>query len=773
MKSETLKIRLTRADELKNPIATLPLIRKAHVQALNSLGVETIGDMVNHFPFRYNDFSQVVPISLAPLNAKSTIIGEVYEVISKRPRPRLTIVEVTLTDNSGTCIVSFFNQPWLARQLKPGDRVTCYGQMEHSYGYRRMSGPLFSVMEEDDAAGADTIQPVYRLTSQITQGWMRRLVSEALQVAKDVPDPLPADLRIRLNLMSRRLALAQIHHPSRMPDCLAARRRLTFDEVFLLQLMLLGNKAARAAAHPGLSLRTDGPALTRLPAILPFQLTADQQVAVADILPDLARSEPMDRLLLGDVGSGKTVVALHALLAAADSHCQAAMMAPTEVLANQYSRQLGPWLDSLQVSWALLTSSTTPAERKQILQGLRDNSIRIVFGTHALIERDVVFERLALVVIDEQHRFGVGQREALRNKAVAPHCLSMTATPIPRSLALTIYGDLDITYIKSRPRADTRITTRVLSRNSIGIAYDAVRAALTRGEQAYIVCPLIGQAANPVSEKSDNRDKNVAAADEVSPRQPGTANPDLPGQALFEDITAALADPAGSSEATAETEELAEPTYLTEYSDSLEENLAAARRERDFLARQVFPEHRVALLTSRQSAAEKAQVMEGFRSGNINVLVSTTVIEVGVDVPNATVMIIMDADRFGLSQLHQLRGRVGRGNRDGQAFLISNSTGEVARARLSLLESGSDGFELAEADLKLRREGDVVGLRQHGKALLKLVQVIRDANLIQTARSEAVKLLQEDADLTQPRHALLAQELARFVSGWQQTGDNT
>jgi ATP-dependent DNA helicase RecG len=568
---------------------------------------------------------------------------------------------------------------------------------------------------------------VYRANSDISQGWLRRLVAEALAACGDLPDPLPPGLRIRHDMVDKRTAMRQVHLPTSMACCEAARRRLAFEEVFFLQLFMLQRKAALSAGAPSNPLMTDGPAMQALAAALPYDLTDGQRLAVGEILADLARNEPMSRLLMGDVGSGKTAGALHALVAAADSGLQAAMMAPTEVLASQYMSQLGPLLDRLGVTWALLTSAVGPAERAQLLTGLSTGSIQVAFGTHALLEPDVAFARLALAVIDEQHRFGVGQRETLRQKGGAVHYLAMTATPIPRSLALTIYGDLDVTVVQGRPRMAASTSTTVLAKRSIGQAYDAVRLALSRGEQAYVVCPLIGQASGPDPE--DDGDDSLGDAS-FDPRH----------------------DP------------------VTEFSEPGDENIAAAERERDFLAQKVFADHRVGLMTSRLPVAEKRRVMDDFRSGRIDVLVSTTVIEVGVDVPNATVMVIQDADRFGLSQLHQLRGRVGRGARDGQAFLVSGSNSPTAKARLGIMERSSDGFELAEEDLRLRREGDILGLRQHGRAMLRLTQVVRDAEMIQAAHHEARRLLAADPGLNAPEHAMTAWERRRPSDSWQAAG---
>jgi ATP-dependent DNA helicase RecG len=469
-------------------------------------------------------------------------------------------------------------------------------------------------------------------------------------------------------------------------------------------------KARLQALSETVALRTNGAMLAQLTSVLPFTLTDDQSTAVSEILADLARPVAMNRLLMGDVGSGKTIVAFHALVAAADSGVQSAMMAPTEVLAVQYATQLGPYLDRLGILWALLTSATSASERREKLNALASGTLQVLFGTHALIEPDIHFANLALVVIDEQHRFGVHQRDALREKGSGVHYLTMTATPIPRSQALAIYGDLDLSLIRSRPRSDVKITTKLLDRNQIGLAYDALRLAVSRGEQGFIVCPLIGDNQKP-------------------PESNGSAD-----------------------------DEALEPELISEFYYG-DENLAAAKREYEYLSRQVFPAHRVALLTSKLSAAEKRSVMQDFWAGRIDILVSTTVIEVGIDVPNATVMIIMDAERFGLSQLHQLRGRVGRGDREGLAFLISASVSEQALQRLSLLEQSTDGFELAEADLRMRNEGDVLGIRQHGAGRLQLVHVIRDQAMIEVAHREAKELLQQDPTLSSPEHAILAFEL--------------
>jgi ATP-dependent DNA helicase RecG len=435
----------------------------------------------------------------------------------------------------------------------------------------------------------------------------------------------------------------------------------------------------------------------------------------------MAAPSLMNCLLLGDVGSGKTAVALHAVAAAVDSGRQAAMIAPTTVLAEQYAVKLGPLLDSQGVSWALLTGSCKPSQREEASAGLANGSSSVAFGTHALLEQDVSFASLSLAVIDEQHRFGVEQRERIRTKSRGLDVLMMSATPIPRSLAMVVYGDMSTVYLRSRPNA-AKVQTRILHHELLFEAYDAIRQAMAAGQQAYIICPLIepgGKAA-----QKGGKGKGEGAPDE---------------QQKESDIV----------------------SLYSEFDDS--PHIAAAVEEVRMLGEQVFSDRRVELMTSRLSDAEKHDVMQAFRAGETDILVSTTVVEVGIDVPNATVMVIMDADRFGLAQLHQLRGRVGRGRSDGQVFLVTQNKEPDALARLRALEATSDGLELAQMDLRLRREGDILGTRQHGRGALKLVNVVRDAALIEAAHEDAAALLEADPELALPVHRFLASECARML----------
>jgi ATP-dependent DNA helicase RecG len=734
--------RVEQTNALDSPVSRLRSAGARRLEGLHRLGISSIRDLLYAFPSRYNDFSRVIPIAGAPLGERSSVLGSIVDVKIKRPRPRLMVIEVSIVDDTAVLIASWFNQPWLQKVLTIGARVILQGKVEHSFGFRRMNSPLHTVLAEGLSAG--DIMPVYRANADVTQGWVTRMVDEAFALVPAVLDPLPAALRTRLDLMSRHAALRLIHRPPDVSLLRQARHRLAFEEVFLLQLWLLLRRGRRNAGVTPKTHRSDGPLLRALRRQFPFTLTADQEQATAEILADMARPEPMSRLLLGDVGSGKTAVAALALAAACDSGFQAAMMAPTEVLADQYASKLGPLFDAAGISWALLTSSTRAAARRELLAGLAAGSIGVLFGTHALIEPDVIFKELSLIVIDEQHRFGVEQREALWAKGEGSDLLSMTATPIPRSLALTIYGDMETSFIRTRPHADRRTTTRVIGRGERRHAYEAIRQALERGEQAYIVCPLI-------SSPQADADADTSPDEDFARR--GVARNALPpatrqGKANAQD------------DGTGEDEEY-EQALITEFSDEQDEgHIQAAEQEVRFLRAKVFPERSIGLMTSRLKGTEKRRVMDDFRDGRIDILVSTTVIEVGVDVPNATVMVIEDADRFGLSQLHQLRGRVGRGQRDGSVFLVSSTRNEDAQKRLAIMERSSDGFELAEYDLKLRREGDILGSRQHGVASLRLVNVIRDAELIQQAHTEARELLDHDPLLKATEHHHLASELA-------------
>jgi ATP-dependent DNA helicase RecG len=508
---------------------------------------------------------------------------------------------------------------------------------------------------------------------------------------------MPAAVRARRDLAPLAWTMRAVHEPESIADAETARRRLAYEEFFCVQTGLALRRHAVVDEHPGVEHALDGPALAAIRAAFPFEFTPDQTRAAEEVLADMAAPRPMNRLLLGDVGTGKTAVAALALAAAADTGGQAAMMAPTEVLARQYASKVGPLLDQAGIRWELLTGSTPASRRREIATGISDGSVQVAFGTHALVQEGVTFRDLTLAIVDEQHRFGVNQRLALRGKGPVADMLVMTATPIPRSLALTLYGDLDTSTLRDRPggRAlEDHITTEAVHYKQRAVAYQAVREAVSRGERAFVVCALVEE-----SEAAEAR---------------------------------------------------------------------AAKREAERLQREIFPELRIGLLTGRMKSAEKVDAMERFRAGGIDVLVATTVIEVGVDVPEATVMVVEDAERFGLAQLHQLRGRVGRGEAPGRVLLIHNAHTDEARRRIEAIVTSADGFALAEEDLRLRGEGQVLGERQSGMHELRIASLVRDIELLETARQDAMELVAADPHLDDPGNAPLRRELSRrFRHDWE------
>lgn len=681
--------RLMRTAALMRPVSSVRFVNEERAERLARLGVRTVRDELYATPRRYLDFTAVTPVAFTTIGLEATVVVTVDRVEVKRPRPRMTVVEVSCYDDSGVIIVTYFGQPWLANQFVRGSRVAFSGKVGFSYGFKRMNGAYHDVVQEAAEPGAlpsarITMLPVHRATDGLSQQWARRIASCALEDFGDLCDLWDARTRVRRGLPSLARALRAIHFPADAEEAEEARRRLAYDELAILQMALAARRDAELPGVQPVAHRVNGPIAARIREAMPFAPTADQAQAVEEILGDMAGPRPMNRLLLGDVGTGKTAVATLVLGAVADTGTQAAIMAPTGVLAAQYAEKVGPILAEAGVGWALLTGATPAGERGRILEGLAAGEICVLFGTHALLTSDVVFRRLSLVVIDEQQRFGVGQRHALREKGRGADLLVMTATPIPRTLALTIYGDLERSYLRMRPVAGAGVTTTVVPKRNRGDAYEAMRAELEQGRQAYVICPLVGTS----GERDDDGEARDAAAN-----------------------------------ALASGEDPSDPK--------------AAEQEVEILQRTVFPSYKVGLLTGRMRPDEKNAVMASFKAGEIDVLVSTTVVEVGVDVPNATVMLIEDGERFGLAQLHQLRGRVGRGRHPGHVYIATDAKSENAAARMEALERTSDGFELAEEDLRLRREGDIMGRRQSGDAaVLRYVDLATDADLVEAARED-------------------------------------
>ncbi|MDO4443388.1 MAG: ATP-dependent DNA helicase RecG [Slackia sp.] len=708
--------RLAAALRPESPVTDVAGVSSARAAALSRLGVRSVRDLLTHYPHRYIDMSSVQSIASAPIGRPATVVARVHEVTIKRPKPHFELAEVTLVDGTGTLVATFFRQSWLAKTLPAGTRVSVAGDVEFNYGFKRMTMPFLDKLD-DDAPVAGKVVPVHRATEGLPAGQVRTLIGNALASCAGMHDPLPHELRMRYRLMSRSCALRAIHFPRSAAERRQARRRLAYEEVLLLELHMMRRQAKADAAAPAFAHVSGGPCFDRLFASLPFELTSDQMLAIEEVRADMASPRRMNRMLLGDVGTGKTMVAAFALTLASDSGTQALMMAPTDVLARQYAAQIGPMLDAAGVTWTLVTGSASASERAEAAAALGSGAASVAFGTHALLENDVACRACTLVIVDEEQRFGVDQRDRLIAKGVNPDFLSMTATPIPRTLALALYGSLSLSYLRETPGNRGKRSTSVVGFRERGRAYDAALAACERGEQVYVVCPLVGE--KPASDDASSRKRRSSHSD---------ADEEQPVVCIESDA------------------------------DMRGDNLKAAEAEAAFLQAKTFSAYTVGLLHGRMKGDEKRAVMERFRSGEIDVLVSTTVIEVGVDVGNATVMIVEDAERFGLSQLHQLRGRVGRSEKPGEVYLVAATSDEHAVERLKAMERIDDGFELAEFDLSLRREGDILGNRQHGASSLKLVNVTRDAALIEAAHADAQRVIAADPEGEHAETRLLYRE---------------
>jgi ATP-dependent DNA helicase RecG len=650
-------------------------------------GLATIGDLLTRFPHRHRDH-QVVPVASLEPKQQASIAVEVLANAGRPFRRRgLSILSVKVGDESGTIRATWFNQPWLASKLTEGTQILLTGSADKR-GFR------VSEYEFSGDAGEGLV-PVHSGTEELKPQRLRQWMEQAVRSVGNVLEPLPAGLRVRRGLAGAADAIKAVHFPETVEEVEVARERLRFEELFLYQAILATRKRAHRVARPAPRLGKAGEMVGRWIESLPFEPTRDQLKAFDEIDSDLDSGQPMQRLLMGEVGSGKTVVALYSMLRALEAGFQAVLMAPTETLAEQHAVTLGKLLAEEATPFALLTGATPAAQRRQYLERLASGELGLIVGTHALIEPAVQFARLGLCVVDEQHRFGVAQRKALDSKGVeglAPHILHMTATPIPRTLSLTAYGDLDTTALHELPSGRKPVQTRVVEEDERGGAYEFIRGQLREGRQAFVVCPLVEE-----SEKMQGRAAEVEA-----------------------------------------------------------ERLAAGEL-RDF---------RVGVIHGQMRSADKAAAMEAFAAGATDVLVATTVIEVGIDVPNATVMVIEGAERYGISQLHQLRGRVGRGAHASCCLLFPEDAGALARRRLKAVEHESDGFKLAEVDLSLRGEGEVLGTRQHGLPRFAVAELPEDAPALEAAREEVLELLREHGSLDAPELGpLLEAARRRFGAG--------
>jgi len=678
------------AESLTQPLNAVLKIRAQEWEKLERLGLRTVEDALYYLPRDHYDCRNPVPLNKLRLGMTTTVVGTLQTVNMRKTARNHTIVEAKIADGTAIVRVSWFNQQHVARALRPhiGQRIAVSGHTELYNNYLQFVPRDYEFPDEDEAIHTGRLVPVYPLTEGLTQRWLRGTIRKALDAALHlVADPLPPDLRRDHNLPPLQEALRAYHMPADEEEKGGATHRLAFDELLCVSIGMLRRKRDWQQGAPARPIPHDPDALERFEAELPFALTGAQRRVLRAILGDMARSVPMSRLLQGDVGSGKTVVAAAALLVAAQAGLQGAIMAPTEILAEQHARSMARVLEPFGVEVALLTGSVKGAERKRVYAGAADGSIPLLVGTHALIQEGVAFDRLALAVVDEQHRFGVEQRGALRQKGYNPHVLAMTATPIPRTLSLTLYGDLDVAVIDERPPGRQPIETSWVP--SDATAYRIVREQVTAGRQAFVVCPLV------------------------------------------------------------------------EESDKSEARAAVAEQKR--LQRDVFPDLSVGLLHGKMKGSEKEAILKRFRDGEIQILVATSVVEVGIDVPNATVMVVQEANRFGLAQLHQFRGRVGRGAAQSYCILLAEGASAMGQQRLQALTATDDGFKLAEEDLRLRGPGEFWGTRQSGVPELTVAGV-GDARVIEEARGAAERLVAADPDLTQPAHQLLAARVERFWS---------
>jgi ATP-dependent DNA helicase RecG len=662
-------------------------------QVLSKLNLYTLGDLLFHLPRRYEDRRQFRKIAHARIGEAVTVSGKLVTVDNVKVR-NLTLTKAYLDDGSGVLELVWYNQPYMKDTLNKlrNSQIVAYGIIKESPYGLQMETPEWEDLPDgadpDSLLSVNRIVPIYPLTEGIRQKRMRQIIWNAVQYAHLAPEILPRSVRERLGLMPIQQAIAQIHFPDSEQAIDPARQRLVFEEFFLMQLGV-GMQRQRTRQERGIAMRIDADRLNEmLHRLVPFELTNAQKRVIREIWNDMAQPHPMNRLLQGDVGSGKTIVAAAAILAAVENQYQAAMMAPTEILAEQHYINLHRLFQPLGISVELLVGRLSNKQRQQARERIATGRGMVAVGTHALIQEGVEFARLGLAIIDEQHRFGVLQRAALRDKGVMPHVLVMTATPIPRTLTLTLYGELDVSIIDELPPGRKPVRTHWKTPEERLKVYAGVRKLVEQGRQAYVICPLIDE------------------------------------------------------------------------SDKLQ--VRAAEQMAEHLQKDVFPDLRVGLLHGRMKPAEKEAVMDAFRAGELDILVSTTVIEVGVDVPNAAAIVIEDADRFGLAQLHQLRGRVGRSEHQSYCVLIANPKSDDGQRRMEIMTRTNNGFLIAEEDLRIRGPGEIYGTRQSGMPSFRVADLVKDMRLLEVARQEAFHLLEQDPDLSRPEHAALREAVERF-----------
>ncbi|HUW21757.1 MAG TPA: ATP-dependent DNA helicase RecG [Candidatus Bathyarchaeia archaeon] len=665
---------------LKTPISKLFMVGPTYARRLRNLNIKTVEDLLYHFPHRYEDFTLISPIAKLQAGEKSTIQGKIIALKEEYTKYGKRIQKGIVTDDSGQIEITWFNQPFLIKSLQPGTAVSLSGKVGWFGSKLVLVSPDYEAIKNSAPIHSGRIVPVYPETYGISSKWLRsRIFPLIYKVVPELAEYLPSNLIEKYRLMALKEALTEIHFPATLKEATRARERLAFEELYLMHLNTQKRKQAWLRKKLAYQFRVDQEKISKFIKLLPFELTAAQRKVAKEILADLEKKKPMNRLLEGDVGSGKTAVAAIAIYTAILNRCQAAFMAPTEILANQHYKTLKTLLDPLGVKTFLLTGST----------GKKETDFDLIIGTHALIHKRAEFKKLGLAIIDEQHRFGVEQRSILIRKSannLTAHLLTMTATPIPRTIALTLYGDLDLSIIDQLPPGRIRIKTWVVSNQKRTAAYSWIRQKIKEGDQAFIICPLIEES------QAETLSSVKAVSSEFKNLQTG-----------------------------------------------------------------IFPDLKLGLLHGRMKAKEKDKVLTSFRTGKINILVSTPVVEVGIDIPNATIMLIEAADRFGLAQLHQLRGRVGRGRKQSYCLLFSEKSDNKPLFRLKSMEKIFNGPELAEIDFKMRGPGELYGAKQHGFVKLKLAS-FSDLKLVEVTREEAKKTITELS-----HHPLLQEKLKEYT----------
>lgn len=680
--------------DLNTSIQYLKGVGPARAEALSQSGISTVEDLLQYYPRRYLDRTVITPINKLKTNESATVVGRV-EAMGMRQARKRRFFQAMISDGTGILTLTWFNgYQWVKKALEKGIEIAVHGKIEYYQGYQIVHPEFDRIEKDENPLSTGAILPIYPLTQTLRSVGLenrqfRKLMFTIFNDLKDLPDHLPQDLKDKYRLIDLKNAISNIHFPAGNAELQAAIRRLKFDDHIFLQI-LMAVRRSRMKRVETKALKKRGEVLSEIEGNLGFALTGAQQRVLKEIFSDLAKPRVMNRLLQGDVGSGKTIVAVLASAYAVDNGVQVAIMAPTEILAHQHYNEFRKFFDEARIPCALLVGNTPTAERKKLLSGIESGAIRVVVGTHAIIQKDVEFEKLGLVIIDEQHRFGVAQRGTLVKKGAIPHLLAMTATPIPRTLAISYHGDLDISVIDELPGHRKPVITRVVLPERLPRVYDFIQREVEAGRQCMIVYPLVEE-----TEKSD---------------------------------------------------------------------LAAAVDMFEMLKKTVFKGCNIGLIHGRMKKSEKDRVMADYASNSLNILIATTVIEVGIDVPNATVMVVEHAEQFGLTQLHQLRGRVGRGKGKGYCILVQRNYNDVSKNRLQIMESTTDGFKISDEDLKLRGPGEFFGTKQSGFAKMRIGNLVTDGPVIRAAREAAKKLVKDDPHLRREQVQLLR---AKFLKDYR------